>query len=67
MGAVVQMAMVSASGSARYTPVTASGHRCGSKKISGMSRMIFRQTVRKIALGAWSHATKLYWHATCTP
>ena len=28
---------------------------------------IFRQTVGKIALGAWSNATKLYWHATCTP
>lgn len=51
MGAVVQMAMVSAIGSARYTPVTASGQRRGSKKISGMSRTIFRQMVRKIALG----------------
>ena len=67
MGAVVQTAMVSAIGSARYTPVTASDQRCGSRKISGMSRMIFRQIVRKIAFGAWSNATKLYWHATCTP
>ena len=52
MGAVVQTAMVSAIGSARYTPVTASDQRCGSRKISGMSRMIFRQIVRKIAFGA---------------
>lgn len=33
MGAVVQTAMVSAIGSARYTPVTASGQRCGSEQL----------------------------------
>ena len=60
MGAVVQTAIVSAIGSARYTPVTASGHRRGKRKINGMSKMIFRQMVRKIAFGAWSNATKLY-------
>lgn len=52
MGGVVQMAMVSAIGSARYTPVTASGQKRSSRKISGMRRTIFRQMVRKIVLGA---------------
>lgn len=33
MGAVVQTAMVSAIGSARYTPVTASGQRCSSEQL----------------------------------
>ena len=57
MGAVVQTAMVSAIGSARYTPVTASGQRCGSRKVSGMSRTIFRQMVRKIGLSISARPT----------
>ena len=60
MGAVVQTAMVSATGSARYTPITGSGHTSGSTKINGISKISFRQTVRKIVLDAWSKATKLY-------
>ena len=59
--------MVSAIGSAKYTPITAFGTKCGKIKINGISMIILRQIVRKIAFDAWSNATKLYWHATCIP
>jgi len=44
--------MVSAIGSAKYTPITAFGTKCGKIKINGISIIILRQIVRKIAFGA---------------
>ncbi len=51
--------MVSAIGSAKYTPITAFGTKCGKIKINGISIMILRQIVRKIAFGALSNAISL--------
>ncbi len=45
-------AIVSAIGSAKNTPKTASGTKCGKINIKGISIMILRQIVRKIAFDA---------------
>lgn len=65
--AVVHTAMVSAMGSAINTALALSSKKCGRIKISGISSSIFLNIERKIAVGAWFKATRLYWQATCTP
>ena len=48
----MQTAIVSAIGSARKTPIAEPDNICGKIKINGISKIIFRHIVRKIAFFA---------------
>ena len=60
-------ARMSLTGSARNTPNTASGRRCGRMKMSGISRMILRRQASSRLTLACPSAIKLCWQAIWKP
>ena len=60
-------ARISLTGSARKTPNTGFGSRCGRMKMSGISRMILRRQASSRLTLACPSAIKLCWQAIWKP